>query len=56
MKSETKTVNKPLIEEKINIQIMTINSNKQLIVYAIGIFVCYFYYGILQEKMYKIKY
>ncbi|ESO86832.1 hypothetical protein LOTGIDRAFT_128290 [Lottia gigantea] len=30
--------------------------NKKLIVCAIGIFVCYFYYGILQEKITKGKY
>ena len=26
-------------------------SNRYLILYSVGIFVCYFYYGILQEKM-----
>lgn len=26
-------------------------NNKKLIIYAFGIFICYFYFGILQEKM-----
>ena len=25
--------------------------NKKLLLYSLGIFLCYFYYGILQEKM-----
>ena len=27
------------------------SSTRNLIIYATGIFVCYFYYGVLQEKM-----
>ena len=30
---------------------MSVASNKQVILYALGIFVCYFYYGIFQEKI-----
>jgi len=32
------------------------SSSKKLIIYAVGIFVCYFYFGILQEKITRSKY
>lgn len=32
------------------------NHSTKLVVYALGIFVCYFYYGVLQEKIIKGKY
>jgi UDP-galactose transporter B1 len=34
----------------------TMASNKKLLVCVVGIFVCYFYYGIIQEKITKSKY
>lgn len=30
---------------------LKMNENQKLIVCCLGIFICYFYYGILQEKM-----
>jgi solute carrier family 35 (UDP-galactose transporter), member B1 len=30
--------------------------NSRLLFYALGIFVCYFYYGVLQERITKGKY
>lgn len=30
--------------------------NSRLLLYALGIFVCYFYYGVLQERITKGKY
>lgn len=38
-------------ETKIVIHTETMNQTKKLIIYALGIFVCYFYFGIFQEKM-----
>ncbi|KAI1289703.1 Solute carrier family 35 member B1 [Halotydeus destructor] len=34
----------------------TMNINKKLLFYASGIFVCYFYFGILQEQITRTKY
>lgn len=30
--------------------------NSRLLLYALGIFVCYFYYGVLQERITRGKY
>lgn len=32
-------------------KVQTMKQNRKLLIYALGIFVCYFYFGILQEKM-----
>lgn len=36
--------------------ITKMNENTKLIVCAVGIFVCYFYFGILQEKITRSRY
>ena len=55
------TLSEPLIKHKIDVKNMTTiesksSVNKKLIVYALGIFVSYFYYGIIQEKMYLFSF
>ena len=55
--SSALTQSQPLVKHQINATNMSINTiqtkavDKKLILYALGIFVTYFYFGILQEKM-----
>ncbi|CAG2102907.1 unnamed protein product [Medioppia subpectinata] len=64
MLTQTLALNEPLIKHQINAQYISINTikantavmDKKLMVYALGIFVTYFYFGILQEKITRSKY
>ncbi len=48
--SESKSQQTVLLPNN-HLERQTMASSKKLMIYAVGIFVCYFYFGILQEKM-----
>ncbi|RWS31215.1 solute carrier family 35 member B1-like protein [Leptotrombidium deliense] len=43
-------------EHKATVEYLMAQSNRKLIIYALGIFLCFFYFGILQEKITRTKY
>lgn len=58
--NKPQSLNEPLVKHKITAKNMSINtsqskssSNAKLLLYAIGIFFSYLYFGVLQEKMYE---
>lgn len=57
-KALNESLNEPLVKHKITAKNMSVNTtqshssgNTKLIIYAIGIFFSYLYFGVLQEKM-----